>query len=296
MTDELTASLRAAGQTAPLSTPPPAAVRARGEQRRRTRRLTGGVVAGVIAVLVTTGLLVSNLRSAQPAPPISPPNPAPPTATALPARTPAVQPAFYDMAFGRDKNVVLVLESSIPSDRPTIRLERALETAIPSEAGRCPDGTGNCSKVRAVQAVWYELGTNPTLTEDDLNLFEDLSIYRPNWTELSTSDGPLPTLTTCFPGPQGMGAAKAHVAAYVDASGTLPLSTFGPSTSNQPGYLVETILQFNDTASAATAYATIRSQATSCDYSPFPPLMDGPISNMLWPVDEVFIADFRPAG
>ena len=295
MTDKLTTRLHAVGDNVAANPPPAARGRANAERRRRTRRLTGGVGIAVVAVLLGTGVLVGNLRSPRPVPPISPPPSTshidPPT---LPVRTPPVQPSFYELMFARDENVVIVLESSVVSDRPHVRLENALEAAIPSERGRCPGSTGGCVTNDAAPKV-YELAPDPTLTRTDLDYFEELSAYYPDWKDMP-ADAAVPTLTTCLPDPAGMGAAKAHVAGFVTLTGSKqgPNGSLEPRTPNDPGYLIETVLQFDDQLTAANAYRLIRDQALSCDYSVSYLTVDGLNTVPNWPVDELFVAELQP--
>ena len=222
-------------------------------------------------------------------PPVAPPA----SAEALLPRTSPVEPLYYELMFIRDENVVLVLESSVPSDRPHVRLQAALETAIPLEHGRCPEGTGNCRTAPPEQRI-NDLAADPMLNRDDLAYFGQLSAYAPMWTALPESVA-VPTLTTCFPGPAGMGAANAHVAGFVALGRTRPALDASTEawTPNDPAYLIETILQFDDQLTAANAYRTIRHQALSCEYSAIEPIVEGQ-NNVNWSVDELFIADFKP--
>ena len=290
MNDDLTLRIRAAGNNTTVTPPPPALVRASAERRRRNRRWGGGVLVAVIAVLGGTSVLVQDLRPPETVPPVAPPA----SAEVLPPRTSPVEPLYYELMFIRDENVVLVLESSVPSDRPHVRLQTALETAIPLEHARCPEGTGNCRTATPEQRM-NDLAADPMLTRDDLAYFGQLSAYAPMWTALPENVA-VPTLTTCFPGPAGIGAAKAHVAGFVALGRTRPVSDDSTEawTPNDPAYLIETILQFDDQLTAANAYRTIRHQALSCDYSAIDPIVDGENTDPNWSVDELFIADFEP--
>ncbi|MGS0688643.1 hypothetical protein ACVBEQ_26420 [Nakamurella sp. GG22] len=290
MNDDLTLRIRAAGNNTTVTPPPPALVRASAERRRRNRRWGGGVLVAVIAVLAGTSVLVQDLRPPQTVPPVAPPA----SAEVLPPRTSPVEPLHYELMFIRDENVVLVLESSVPSDRPHVRLQVALETAIPLEHGRCPEGTGNCRTATPEQRM-NDLAADPMLTRDDLAYFGQLSPYAPLWRALPEGVA-VPTLTTCFPGPAGLGAAKAHVAGFVADSRTRPVSDDSKEARKilGPGYLIETVLQFDDQTTAANAYRTIRHRALSCDYSAIEPFVDGGSPDPNWSVDEHFIADFEP--
>jgi len=56
-----------------------------------------------------------------------------------------LRPSSYYLIVGRDRNVVIVLESlNAWSDRPTWTLEKAMQRAIPSEQGRCVDSPLQC--------------------------------------------------------------------------------------------------------------------------------------------------------
>ena len=273
-----------------MTPPPPALVRASAERRRRNRRWGGGVLVAVIAVLGGTSVLVQHLRPPQTVPPVAPPV----SAEVLPPRTSPVEPLYYELMFIRDENVVLVLESSVPSDRPHVRLQTALETAIPLEHARCPEGTGNCRTATPEQRM-NDLAADPMLTRDDLAYFGQLSAYAPLWTALSESVA-VPTLTTCFPGPAGMGAAKAHVAGFVALSRTRPVSddyTEGrtPKYSGLPDRDHSAVRR---STHRRERLRTIRHQALSCDYSAIDPIVDGENTVPNWSVDELFIADFEP--
>ena len=178
MTDDISVQLKDIGRLLPISLSSPAQLRANAESQRRLRRsrLIGSsmVCAAALIVIVTAIFIGSTARSDQ-LTPSGPPTGA--TETSTPVLLPAVvnqvplEPSTYELGIARDRNVLLILESSVPADRPTWRAEFALQSAISGAQGRCPDSPGQCreqSATTTASSVLPELAEDPLLSAQDL--------------------------------------------------------------------------------------------------------------------------------
>jgi hypothetical protein len=111
---------------------------------------TTGVVASMIGLTVAFGC--GRAPEAQPASPIGP-------ASAAEPSTPAAGPFPYQLGVARDRNVVVVVESTGWTERIEVTLELALQRAIPGGRGRCGDDVLPCpNPTRLPSLAWTSPG------------------------------------------------------------------------------------------------------------------------------------------
>lgn len=290
MTERLTQQLHAASAGLALTARPAPELRAHAERARRIRRgLGGAAVIVVVLAVVTTSLLATRSRSAPPA--------------NEPTGTTRVEPTFYELMFGRDQNIVIISESSVPIDRSNYRLEMSFERAIASQRGRCPDSPGQCldSSPDNSDGELYSLAEDPILVDGELRIFEQLSVMMSGsgtWDRVPASDARIPKLTNCIPEPASLGANTIRAGAW-DATNLTAAPSLGVSSPPiAQAYLNEFVLQFDSVSAAAAAYANLHAQAVNCpstsDYTQTWLIYDeSPTAVGGWPVDEAFISEFQ---
>ena len=234
------------------------------------RWVVGGIAA--LAVALALGAVASqrpDLGATRPDPTAAP------TTVSLPPPVPQ-DPFAYELAVVRDRNVVVVLESTGWTDRTERTLEIALQRAIPSERGRCGTDTGPCPVLKAPsgksgQATALVLAADPMLGNDDW-------VTVIGWENFVVRGPARPTrLMQCIAVDRVPPAAEIHAASYLEPA--------------RPGVtLNEYVLRYDDETAAADAVATIRSQSNAC---PDPTLdrSTPPEVTSWWQVDEVYIVD-----
>lgn len=281
MTDVVPERLRAAGRSINSRLGSAAELRSGAEHRRRGRRAAGGVAALVVVLALTTGSIIAANHSTS-TPPAS--------AQLTPPNTDFLDPTYYAVILGRERNVVIVLESSAVSDRPTWQLEVAFQAALVGERGRCPDSSGGCWSTGgggSTPPAMFELTPDPLLTGADLQVIDGL-IGSPHDDLVRTASVPS-QMTPCTPDFNGIGAAVVRSAAYTavqsDANGL---------------HLNEFVLWFEDESAASHAYARVRQAVVDCpthsDYgNPSVWFDEDPVS-WDWPVDAAFVAELKTSG
>ena len=238
--------------------------------RPGARWVVGGIA--VLAVALAVGAVASqrsDLGASRPEPTAAP------TTASLPSPVPQ-DPFAYELAVVRDRNVVVVLESTGWTERTERTLEIALQRAIPSERGRCGTDTGPCPVLKAPsgesgQATALVLAADPMLGNDDWATV----IGHENFVVRGLA--PPTRLMECIAVERVAAAAEVHAATYLEPA--------------RPGVtLNEYVLRYADEAAAAEAVATIRSQSHAC---PDPTLarFTPPDVTSWWQVDEVYIVD-----
>lgn len=310
MTDKLTELLHTVSEDLPVSPRPPAELRANAEHahRLRLRRTVGGVAvcAAAVAVTLAASLIATSARSTQVVPISPPPGGSTQAETTINPSTAVdttpLEPASYELGIARDGNVLVVLESSVPAERATWRMELAFQSAVTGQQGRCPDGPGSCRQSPSTSAdasALHDLVADPILTDADLSRFQNLST-RPigTWTRELPVDSPVPTLTLCRPELTDLGATDLHTAMFVASDEQAEY--FAPGASSI-GHLNEFVLRFGSEDAAAAAYATLRDDAVNCpsrtNYEVSLLVMDdstNPVEG--WPIDEAYVAGFSRSG
>lgn len=260
MTDDLTERLHAGVGQLPVSPRTAEQVRRSAEKSRRARRF-GLVVGGslvVLAVAAGSALL---------------PDTSPSTLRA-PASTPTLTEdrtlrTFSQLAVVRDRDVVVVIESTGYGDRTPRTLEIALERAIPSERGRCTNFTG-CGNERPRRRPWpgrHTLATDPLLTDAD-------------WLDIAdgvrrTGSYPSP-LTACVPDPRTPQASESFAAAYAG------------QTAHD---INEFVLRYPDVKTASRALNSLRHRFMTCPGNDSATLLPQELGVGGWTADEFFVAE-----
>jgi hypothetical protein len=195
----------------------------------------------------------------------------------------AAGPFPYQLGVARDRNVVVVVESTGWTERTEVTLELALQRAIPGSQGRCGDDVLPCPNPTSSGPGAFDLATEPLLTDAD-------------WARITRADdyparsGAPTQLLGCIdvsPGPQ---TTDVRAAAYVAAH-------------HPEGALNEFVIRYPDDGSAATAVASLREQFIDCPVG----TASGGVAVHLhehrasdgdgwWTVDEAFVGDRTSPG
>jgi hypothetical protein len=231
------------------------------------------VVASILGLTVAVGC--GRAAEAQPTSPIEPVSAAAPSAAG---------PTPYQLGVARDRNVVVVVESTGWTERTEVALELALQRAIPGGQGRCGDDVLPCPHPTPSAPGAFDLATDPLLTDAD-------------WARITRADD-YPTLTgaptqllACIdvsPGPQ---ATDVRAAAYL-------------APTHPEGSLNEFVLRYPDEAGAGAVVASLREQFIDCTVGT---ASGGGVSVVLhehrasdrdgwWTVDEAFVGDRTSPG
>jgi hypothetical protein len=209
-----------------------------------------------------------------------------PSSAIGPAAEPSVSaagPFPYQLGVARDRNVVVVVESTGWTERTEVALELALQRAIPGGQGRCGDDVLPCPHPASAAPGAFDLTTDPLLTDAD-------------WARITRADdypvrsGAPAQLLGCIdvsPGPEAtdVRAAAFYAAAYPE------------------GGLNEFVLRYPDEIQAGTAVASLREQFIDCTVGTVP----GGVAVHLhehrasdrdgwWTVDEAFVGDRTSPG
>ena len=263
MTDNLTQRLHSLSEQLPVKKLSPAELRSRAGRGHRFRRGIGGtaVCGAAVAVIITSGVIATNARSPLPA-------------------AGALRPSEYELSVARDRNVLIVLESSVPADAPPRRMELAFLTATPDD----PAST--------TAPALFGLPVDATLTDTDLDKFRTQAV-RPigPWMRLPP-ESPPPKLSQCLPAPADLGASELQEATFVAAD---EVAHYDHPEPVPQARMNEFVLKFDSEAAAALAYDAVRRDAMNCtDYELSFPIMDtsAPIDGWQRPVDETYMALF----
>jgi hypothetical protein len=193
-------------------------------------------------------------------------------------------PLPYQLGVARDRNVVVVVESTGYTERTEVTLELALQRAIAGAAGRCGAAVLPCPSPTTSGPGAFDLTTDPMLTDAD-------------WARITRADdhpirsgAPTGQPLACVGHPQGAEATDVHTAAY-----------------DAPAYpesrLNETVIRYPDDVQAGAAVASLRSQFIDCTLGTVPAGVEVQLhehrasdGSGWWTVDEAFVGDRTSPG
>ena len=263
MTDNLTQMLHSLSEQLPVQQRSPAQLRSLADRGHRIRRGIGGaaVCGAAVAVIISSGVIATNARSP------------------LPAAGP-LRPSQYELSIARDRNILIILESSVPADAPPTRMELAFLTAT-------PDGPASTTA-----SALLDLTVDATLTDTDLEKFRRQAVRSIGpWMRLP-SESPPPELNQCLPVPADLGASELQDATFVAADEAAEYD--GPEPLPQ-ARMNEFVLKFESEPAAAAAYDAARRDAMNCSEDELAFLsMDAsaPIDRSQRPVEATYIPLF----
>lgn len=205
-----------------------------GARPRRTRPTVSGVLASVLGLAVTTGCgAPGDARASATA-----------TASAGTAESGALP---YQLGVARERDVVVVIESTGWAQRTEVALELALQRAIPGAEGRCGENVLPCP--RPTPSVPGPGGTG--LTADPLLTDADWARVTRGQDQVLRGNTAPGRLVDCVAIAPGTGATDVHATSY-------------EQPARPDAGLSEFVLAYGDEALATDAVARIRAQFLDC--------------------------------